>query len=133
MATGAREDEAIPCAERSGVRFATRRFPSATGNRGTVKALEFRFFCCGRLQHQCGVAAGRDAIGKYRFARRHTERIATAFVLSHEIAHVLQVHYWREVHETRGQRVGLTIAGLAAERSSATSELSCLGWVSRPL
>jgi len=37
-----------------------------------------------------------------------------AFVLSHEIAHVLQVHYWREVHETRGQRVGLTIAGLAA-------------------
>jgi predicted Zn-dependent protease len=37
-----------------------------------------------------------------------------AFVLSHEIAHVLQVHYWREVHETRGQRVGLTIAGVVA-------------------
>ena len=37
-----------------------------------------------------------------------------AFVLSHEISHVLQVHYWREVHETRAQRVGLTVAGVAA-------------------
>jgi len=37
-----------------------------------------------------------------------------AFVLSHEIAHVLQVHYKREVEETRGARVGLTIAGIAA-------------------
>src|SRR5438876_520351 len=27
-----------------------------------------------------------------------------AFILSHEISHVLQVHYWREVHETRQQR-----------------------------
>jgi len=37
-----------------------------------------------------------------------------AFVLSHEISHVLQVHYWREVHETRPQRIGLLIAGIAA-------------------
>jgi hypothetical protein len=37
-----------------------------------------------------------------------------AFVLSHEISHVLQVHYWREVHETRAQRVGWTVAGIAA-------------------
>jgi predicted Zn-dependent protease len=37
-----------------------------------------------------------------------------AFVLSHEMAHVLQVHYRREVEETRKSRVGLTIAGIAA-------------------
>src|SRR5258708_37169529 len=37
-----------------------------------------------------------------------------AFVLSHEIAHVLQVHQRREVEETRGKRIGLIIAGVAA-------------------
>jgi hypothetical protein len=37
-----------------------------------------------------------------------------AFVLSHEMAHVLQVHYRREIEETRGSRIGLTIAGVAA-------------------
>ena len=37
-----------------------------------------------------------------------------AFVLSHEMAHVLQAHYKREMDETRGSRVGLTIAGIAA-------------------
>ena len=37
-----------------------------------------------------------------------------AFVLSHEMAHVLQTHYRREVEETRASRIGLTIAGLAA-------------------
>jgi predicted Zn-dependent protease len=37
-----------------------------------------------------------------------------AFVLSHEIAHVLQVHHRREVEETRGKRIGLIIAGVAA-------------------
>jgi len=37
-----------------------------------------------------------------------------AFVLSHEIAHVLQAHEKREADETRGARVGLLIAGLAA-------------------
>ena len=36
-----------------------------------------------------------------------------AFVLSHEIAHVLQAHVWREANETRAQRAGLLIAGLA--------------------
>ena len=37
-----------------------------------------------------------------------------AFVLSHEISHVLQTHYKREQDETRGARVGLLIAGIAA-------------------
>lgn len=37
-----------------------------------------------------------------------------AFVLSHEIAHVLQAHYWRNVHETRTKRVLITIGAIAA-------------------
>jgi predicted Zn-dependent protease len=37
-----------------------------------------------------------------------------AFVLSHEMAHVLQTHSKREVDETRGARIGLIIAGVAA-------------------
>ncbi|HEY6248820.1 MAG TPA: M48 family metalloprotease [Candidatus Angelobacter sp.] len=36
-----------------------------------------------------------------------------AFVLSHEIAHVLQAHHWREVNDTRAKRVLITIAALA--------------------
>ncbi len=36
-----------------------------------------------------------------------------AFVLSHEIAHVLQAHYWREVSETRSKRVLITIGAIA--------------------
>ncbi|MGH8245931.1 MAG: M48 family metalloprotease [Gammaproteobacteria bacterium] len=36
-----------------------------------------------------------------------------AFVLSHEVAHVLQAHYWRHVNETRTKRVLITIAAVA--------------------
>jgi predicted Zn-dependent protease len=36
-----------------------------------------------------------------------------AFVLSHEIAHVLQVHQWREAKDTRPTRVALIITGIA--------------------
>lgn len=37
-----------------------------------------------------------------------------AFVLSHEIAHTMQIHYWRQVHETRTKRILITIAAYAA-------------------
>src|SRR5579864_7840962 len=36
-----------------------------------------------------------------------------AFVLSHEIAHVLQAHHWREVNDTRAKRILITIAAVA--------------------
>lgn len=36
-----------------------------------------------------------------------------AFVISHEIAHVLQVHVWRQANETRTKRVLITIAAIA--------------------
>jgi hypothetical protein len=36
-----------------------------------------------------------------------------AFVLSHEISHVLQAHHWHEVHDTRTKRVLITIVAIA--------------------
>jgi predicted Zn-dependent protease len=36
-----------------------------------------------------------------------------AFVLSHEISHVLQAHSWREANETRDAKVTLIIVGIA--------------------
>jgi predicted Zn-dependent protease len=36
-----------------------------------------------------------------------------AFVLSHEITHVVQAHPWRHVHETRNKRILITIAAVA--------------------
>jgi predicted Zn-dependent protease len=37
-----------------------------------------------------------------------------AFVLSHETAHVLQAHYWRQENETRTKRVLISIGAAAA-------------------
>ncbi len=37
-----------------------------------------------------------------------------AFAMSHEIAHVLQAHTWREANETRAAKTGLLIVGIAS-------------------
>ncbi len=84
------------------------------GNRGTSKALEFRFFVVEDSSiNAASLPDGTLLINTALLGAIQNES-QLAFVLSHEIAHVLQTHYWREVHETRGQRVGLTIAGLVA-------------------
>ena len=84
------------------------------GAQGTSRAIEFRFFVVedpsinaeslpdGTLLVNTGLLGALD------------NEAQLAFVLSHEMAHVLQTHYRREVEETRGSRIGLTIAGLAA-------------------
>ncbi len=85
-----------------------------SGTKGTTRSLEFRFFVVedptinaaslpdGTLLVNTGLLGALD------------NEAQLAFVLSHEIAHVLQVHYRREVEETRGKRIGLIIAGVAA-------------------
>jgi hypothetical protein len=84
------------------------------GNQGTSKALEFRFFVVEDSSiNAASLPDGTLLINTALLGAIQNES-QLAFVLSHEIAHVLQVHYWREVHETRGQRVGLIIAGVAA-------------------
>jgi hypothetical protein len=84
------------------------------GNRGTSKALEFRFFVVEDSSINAASLPDGTLIINTALLGAIQNEAQLAFVLSHEIAHVLQVHYWREVHETRGQRVGLVIAGLAA-------------------
>jgi predicted Zn-dependent protease len=85
-----------------------------SGINGTTRTLEFRFFVVedptinaasmpdGTLLVNTGLLGALD------------NEAQLAFVLSHEIAHVLQVHHRREVEETRGKRIGLIIAGVAA-------------------
>jgi len=84
------------------------------GNRGTSKALEFRFFVVEDSSINAASLPDGTLIVNTALLGALQNEAQLAFVLSHEIAHTLQVHYWREVHETRGQRVGLVIAGLAA-------------------
>jgi hypothetical protein len=84
------------------------------GNRGTSKALEFRFFVVEDSSINAASLPDGTLIINTALLGAIQNEAQLAFVLSHEIAHVLQVHYWREVHETRGQRVGLIIAGVAA-------------------
>jgi hypothetical protein len=84
------------------------------GNRGTSKALEFRFFVVEDSSINAASLPDGTLLVNTALLGAIQNEAQLAFVLSHEIAHVLQVHYWREVHETRGQRVGLTIAGLVA-------------------
>ncbi len=84
------------------------------GNRGTSKALEFRFFVVEDSSINAASLPDGTLLINTALLGAIQNEAQLSFVLSHEIAHVLQVHYWREVHETRGQRVGLIIAGVAA-------------------
>ncbi len=84
------------------------------GNRGTTRALEFRFFVVEDSSINAASLPDGTLLINTALLGAIQNEAQLAFVLSHEIAHVLQVHYWREVHETRGQRVGLIIAGLVA-------------------
>jgi hypothetical protein len=84
------------------------------GANGTRRAIEFRFFVVEDPEiNAASLPDGTLLINTGLLGALQNEA-QLAFVLSHEMAHVLQVHYRREVEETRGTRVGLTIAGLAA-------------------
>jgi predicted Zn-dependent protease len=84
------------------------------GAKGTRRPIEFRFFVVEDPEiNAASLPDGTLLINTGLLGALENEA-QLAFVLSHEMAHVLQVHYRREVEETRGARVGLTIAGLAA-------------------
>lgn len=84
------------------------------GARGTSKALEFRFFVIEDASVNAAALPDGTVLVNTALLGAVENEAQLAFVLSHEIAHVLQAHYWREVHETRPQRVGLLIAAIAA-------------------
>lgn len=81
--------------------------------RGTTRALEFRFFVVEDPSINAESLPDGTVLVNTGLVAAVENEAQLAFVLSHEVAHVLQAHYWREVHETRPQRVGLLIAGLA--------------------
>jgi peptidase M48-like protein len=84
------------------------------GAKGTRRPIEFRFFVVEDPEiNAASLPDGTLLINTGLLGALENEA-QLAFVLSHEMAHVLQVHYWREVEETRGSRIGLTIAGMAA-------------------
>jgi hypothetical protein len=84
------------------------------GAKGTSKALEFRFFVVEDSTINAASLPDGTVLVNTALLGAVENESQLAFVLSHEIAHVLQAHHWREVHETRSQRVGLIIAGIAA-------------------
>jgi len=103
---------AVPSAQEYVSQLGDSLLPS--GTKGTTRSLEFRFFVVedptinaaslpdGTLLINTGLLGAID------------NEAQLAFILSHEIAHVLQVHHRREIDETRGKRIGLIIAGVAA-------------------
>jgi hypothetical protein len=84
------------------------------GAKGTRKALEFRFFVVEDSSINAAALPDGTVLVNSALLGVVENEAQLAFVLSHEISHTLQAHSWREVHETRPQRIGLLIAGLAA-------------------
>jgi len=84
------------------------------GAKGTRRPIEFRFFVVEDPEiNAASLPDGTLLINTGLLGVLENEA-QLAFVLSHEMGHVLQVHYRREIEETRASRVGLTIAGIAA-------------------
>ncbi len=103
-------------AERSVQEYVSRLGDSLipAGAKGTRRPIEFRFLVVEDPEiNAASLPDGTLLINTGLLGALENEA-QLAFVLSHEMAHVLQVHYRREVEETRGSRIGLTIAGVAA-------------------
>lgn len=84
------------------------------GAQGTTRPIEFRFYVVEDPSINAASLPDGTLLINTGLLGAVENEAQLAFVLSHEIAHVLQVHYKREVDETRNARVGLTIAGIAA-------------------
>ena len=84
------------------------------GAKGTRRSIEFRFFVVEDPEINAASLPDGTLLVNTGLLGAIENEAQLAFILSHEMAHVLQVHYRREIEETRGSRVGLTIAGLAA-------------------
>lgn len=84
------------------------------GARGTTRALEFRFFVIEDPNINAQALPDGTVLVNTGLLGAVENEAELAFALSHEIAHVLQAHVWREANETRGARVAIFIAGLAA-------------------
>ncbi len=84
------------------------------GAEGTSRPIEFRFFVVEDPSINAESLPDGTLLINTGLLGTLENEAQLAFVLSHEMAHVLQVHYRREVEETRKSRIGLMIAGIAA-------------------
>lgn len=80
----------------------------------TARALEFRFFVVEDPSINAGALPDGTILVNTGLLGAVENESQLAFVLSHEIAHVLQAHQWREAKDTRAARVSLIIGGIAA-------------------
>jgi hypothetical protein len=84
------------------------------GSRGTTRPIEFRFFVVEDPTVNASALPDGTVLVNTALLGAVDNEAQLAFVLSHEISHVLQVHYWREANETRAEKIGLVLAGIAA-------------------
>jgi hypothetical protein len=84
------------------------------GAKGTRRPIEFRFFVVEDPEINAASLPDGTLLVNTGLLGAVENEAQLAFVLSHEMAHVLQVHYRREVEETRKSRIGLMLAGIAA-------------------
>jgi hypothetical protein len=84
------------------------------GKLGTTRPLEFRFFVVEDPAINAQSLPDGTVLVNTGLLGVVDNEAELAFAMSHEIAHVLQAHVWREANETRAAKVGLTIIGIAA-------------------
>src|SRR3989442_14922566 len=84
------------------------------GAKGTRKALKFRFFVVEDSSINAAALPDGTVLLNRALLGVVENEAELAIVLSHEISHTLQAHYWREAHATRLQEIVLLIAELAA-------------------
>jgi len=80
----------------------------------TARALEFRFFVVEDPNINAAALPDGTVLVNTGLLGAVENESQLAFVLSHEIAHVLQAHHWREAKDTRAARVSLIVGGIAA-------------------
>jgi hypothetical protein len=78
----------------------------------TTRELRFRFFVVEDPQINAAALPDGTVLVNTGLLGAVENESQLAFVLSHEIAHTLQAHQWREANETRGARIGLAILAI---------------------
>jgi len=79
----------------------------------TARALEFRFYVIEDPSINAAALPDGTVLVNTGLLGAVDNESELAFVLSHEIAHVLQAHQWREAKDPRPARVALIIGGIA--------------------
>jgi hypothetical protein len=79
----------------------------------TRRALEFRFFAVEDAHINAAAMPDGTILVNSGLLASVQDEASLAFVLSHEISHVLQAHHWRQVHDTRLTRILITVGAIA--------------------